>query len=101
MCWRAMTHTVYWLKSKSRNYVGYTTDLERRLLQHNGHRPGGAQRTRNGVWTIHEVIRGFNTKQDALRYEFALKLRKTDRAKHDFISQKETLHDHRIMSSIP
>ncbi len=50
-----MAWTVYALVSadSGRVYVGVTTDLTRRLSQHNGERPGGARATRGGrPWTL-------------------------------------------------
>lgn len=50
-----MPWTVYVLLSASSGstYVGVTSDLERRLAQHNGERPGGAKSTRGGrPWTL-------------------------------------------------
>ena len=45
---------LYLLRSaKGRSYVGITTELERRLAQHNGELPGGAKSTRAGrPWTL-------------------------------------------------
>ena len=84
-CQSMREHVVYWLKSDTRNYIGYTNNLQRRLRQHNGELAGGASRTKRGAWSIHHVVRGFNTKQSALRFEFALKLKKSDVAKFEFI----------------
>lgn len=41
---------MYLLASSSiaRTYIGVTRDLERRLAEHNGERPGGAKATRAG-----------------------------------------------------
>ena len=50
-----MAWQVYVLVSDSAGstYVGVTSDLERRLAQHNGERPGGAKSTRGGrPWTL-------------------------------------------------
>jgi predicted GIY-YIG superfamily endonuclease len=50
-----MSWSVYVLVSASRaaTYVGVTTDLERRLAQHNGELPGGARSTRRDrPWTL-------------------------------------------------
>ncbi len=50
-----MPWTLYVLvsESTSETYVGITTDLERRLGQHNGERPGGARTTTRGrPWRI-------------------------------------------------
>ena len=82
-----MSHVVYWLKSGQRNYVGYTNNLHRRLRQHNQEIKGGAQRTKCGKWSVHRVVMGFVTKRNALRYEFALKLKKTDAAKYQFLGE--------------
>ena len=57
-----------------RTYVGITTDLERRLEQHNGLRPGGAKRTRAGrPWTRGVEYGPFATRGEALRVERAVK----------------------------
>ena len=80
-----MPDVVYWLKSGKRNYIGFTNNLARRLRQHNGNEKGGALRTKAGVWHVHKVISGFDTKRAALRFEFALKLKKTDEDKDEFI----------------
>jgi putative endonuclease len=54
-------------------YVGQTTDVERRLAQHNGARPGGAKFTRGrGPWRIVHV-EAFEGAGEALRRERALK----------------------------
>jgi putative endonuclease len=54
-------------------YVGQTTDMERRLAQHNGTKPGGAKFTRGrGPWRIVHVEE-FGSVGDALRRERALK----------------------------
>lgn len=54
-------------------YVGQTTDVERRLAQHNGAKSGGAKFTRGrGPWRIVHV-EAFEKLGDALRRERALK----------------------------
>lgn len=54
-------------------YVGQTTDMDRRLAQHNGAKPGGAKFTRGrGPWRVVHV-EAFETVGDALRRERALK----------------------------
>jgi predicted GIY-YIG superfamily endonuclease len=48
-----MSWTVYVLLSPTRTYVGITTDLRRRLAQHNGGERGGARSTRAGrPWSV-------------------------------------------------
>ena len=79
-------HTVYWLKAGNKNYIGYTSNIQHRLRQHNGELQGGARRTKGGVWHVHETVSGFETKEAALRFEFALKRKKTDHAKKEFIT---------------
>tara|TARA_B110000027_G_C15922452_1_gene213225 strand:- start:158 stop:472 length:315 start_codon:yes stop_codon:yes gene_type:complete len=66
-----MVHLVYWIKSESKNYIGYTSDLNRRLSEHNGTR--GAKYTKGLSWCIHRVVGGFESKSDALKYEFMIK----------------------------
>jgi len=54
-------------------YTGYTTNLEKRLRQHNGELKGGAKFTRNkGVWKYFYVAE-FNNKTDAMSCEWKVK----------------------------
>ena len=54
-------------------YTGSTTDIARRLTQHNGEARGGAKFTRGrGPWRVAHV-EGPMTKGDALRREAAIK----------------------------
>ena len=54
-------------------YTGQTTDVERRLAQHNGERPGGAKFTRGrGPWKLVHV-EAFDSVSGALKRERALK----------------------------
>jgi len=60
-----------------RTYVGISTDPERRLLQHNGERPGGARSTRAGrPWERARLHGPFETRGEALRMERAIKQRR-------------------------
>ena len=61
-------------------YTGITTDLERRIEEHNGRGKHGAKATRAGrPWTLVRVERAA-TKSFALKREAALKkLRKADK----------------------
>ena len=75
---RAGSPTVYLLHSPStrRTYTGTTTDLARRLRQHNGTCAGGAKATRAGrPWTCVGYVHGFATYGDALAFECAWKKR--------------------------
>lgn len=57
-----------------RTYVGVTTDVERRLAQHNGGRPGGAKATRGGrPWTVLRSRGGFPDRSTAQSAEARLK----------------------------
>jgi predicted GIY-YIG superfamily endonuclease len=57
-----------------RTYVGVTTDVERRLRQHNGELRGGARSTRAGrPWRIGAIRGPFPTRGEAQSAEHALK----------------------------
>ena len=77
-----MSFYVYMLKSidkiKNKTYVGYTTNLQRRLLQHNNNK--GAKSTRGYKWII-IYKKKFLSKSKALSYEFKLKKDKKKRSK--------------------
>lgn len=59
-------------------YVGWTTDLERRLAQHNSGR--GAKTTRGKVWVLIYAER-YQTRAQAMQREWFLKRDKAFRAK--------------------
>ena len=70
---------VYVLVSEttSRSYVGITTDLERRLKQHNGELPGGARSTTYGrPWRVGASHGPFEGRGEASRVEYELKRRR-------------------------
>lgn len=63
------------IENKGRTYAGVSPDPERRLRQHNGEICGGAKYTTafgNG-WKHFCFVRGFQTKQQALQFEWAVK----------------------------
>ena len=65
---------VYLLRNEGqRTYVGYTSKCwKRRLRQHNGELVGGARQTSTGrPWNVECVVTGFDTKTQALQFEFA------------------------------
>ncbi len=53
-----------------RTYVGWTTDLERRLSAHNSSK--GAKATRGRYWTVIHSEQ-FKTRSEAMQAEYALK----------------------------
>ena len=57
-----------------RTYVGITNNMTRRLRQHNGELSGGAKYTSRETsrpWTLVLTITGFETKIQALQFEWA------------------------------
>ena len=57
-----------------RTYVGVTTDLQRRLRQHNGELTGGARSTRAGrPWRIGTTYGPYPTRSSALKAEAQVK----------------------------
>lgn len=72
-----MPWSVYVLVSKSAGttYVGVTTDLERRLAQHNGLAPGGAKTTRAGrPWELGVTYGPYENRGEAQIVEHRVKL---------------------------
>lgn len=69
-----MSHWVYMVRCRDGTlYSGYTTDVERRVHEHNGEAPGGARYTR-GRGPVTLVYREeWGTMGDALRRERAIK----------------------------
>ena len=57
-------------EDKPRTYVGWTTDLERRLAQHNTGK--GAKSTRGRTWALIHTER-FKTRGEAMSREWHLK----------------------------
>lgn len=70
-------YVVYLIRNqRGRSYIGYTSDVKRRLRQHNGLIVGGAKSTRNrGPWTLVCYVRGFTTISQAMSYEWRWKHR--------------------------
>jgi len=61
-------------KPLGRTYVGTTTDVDRRLRQHNGELAGGARSTRAGrPWVVGRVLGPFAGRGAALRIELDLR----------------------------
>ena len=61
----------------TRTYVGATVDPDRRLRQHNGQLSGGARATSRvpGGWYRVCYLKGFESKREALRFEWWWKRR--------------------------
>ena len=70
-----MAWFAYVLQSpRGRTYVGTSTDVARRLRQHNGELTGGARSTRAGrPWSLARVVGPYDGRGDALRAEVALR----------------------------
>jgi len=66
-----------WNPVYKRTYIGCTTDVNRRLRQHNGEVKGGAKSTRkySPFWKVEMVIEGFDGRSSAMRWEKILKSR--------------------------
>lgn len=71
-------HGVYLLvsqntKFRNKTYVGYTTNPERRTIQHNlGCSSGGAYKTsKKGPWIMYLIVHGFPNNISGLRFEWA------------------------------
>ncbi len=74
-----MAWLVYVLLSSdgTSTYVGITTDLERRLDQHNGDLPGGARSTTRGrPWRVGTSYGPFETRAEAQAVEYRVKRRR-------------------------
>lgn len=73
---------VYLIATSSRTYVGSTTDVKRRLRQHNGEIVGGARSTRRsaGQWRVVAYLAGFLDRSTACRWEALVKKRARGRA---------------------
>ena len=86
-----MVYYVYLIKTlenyPKKTYVGYTNDLNKRLLNHNTNR--GAKSTRGYKWKLIYKKR-FYSKLKALSFEYKLKKDRKERSKiiYDFTKKK-------------
>ena len=58
---------------KTKTYIGYTNNPDKRLRQHNGEISGGAKSTRGNKWEIMCLISGFENINSAMSLEYKLK----------------------------
>lgn len=63
------------MNEKGRSYVGSTTNVVRRLRQHNGELVGGARSTRGHKWRVVVFISNFSSRSEACRWERIVKCR--------------------------
>jgi predicted GIY-YIG superfamily endonuclease len=98
---------VYLLKSEvsNRTYVGYTINISRRLLQHNGKLVGGAKKTSTKrPWRVVMFV-SFEFERTAMQYEFCVhKTRKFKRGvgiANKMKVMKGLLSQERICSTAP
>ena len=93
MSWR-----VYLLLSNSidlirRSYVGITTDVNRRLKQHNGELVGGAKSTRiNRPYEVAYVIDNINNRSIASKIEHDIKQKKGFDNRFKYMQDYEKQH---------
>lgn len=68
-------HCCYILKNKENDttYVGYTTNPQRRLRQHNAELSGGARSTCGRQWFFIAIVTGFTDNKTAMSYEWKIK----------------------------
>jgi predicted GIY-YIG superfamily endonuclease len=71
---RDMNYACYCLVSeKGTTYVGFSTNVDRRLRQHNCELSGGAKATKGHTWKRICTVAGFPTQQSALQFEWKWK----------------------------
>ena len=72
-----MKYYVYIIKTESskinKTYVGYTTNIKNRLFKHNNSK--GAKSTKGHKWYL-IYKKKFNSKSDAMSYEYKIKKNK-------------------------
>lgn len=68
-----MSYFVYLLECSDKTfYIGYTTDLDRRIFEHNSSNLG-AKYTKGRRPVVLKYSKSFETLSEALKYEFYLK----------------------------
>jgi len=71
---------------RKKTYVGYSNNLEKRILEHNTNR--GAKSTKGYKWSL-IYKKKFLLKSDAMKYEYKLKINRTKRQKILLKSEKK------------
>lgn len=86
---------VYLLIHSSRkriSYIGYTTNLKKRLRQHQGYLKGGAKYTTSAKpckeWYIAAYFEGFETKRQAMSFEWHAKRQRRYHKNHKDLIEK-------------
>ena len=85
-----MPYFVYMIKTvdgfRKKTYVGYSNNLEKRILEHNTNR--GAKSTKGYKWSL-IYKKKFLLKSDAMKYEYKLKINRIKRQKILLKSEKK------------
>jgi len=71
---------------RKKTYVGYSNNLEKRILEHNTNR--GAKSTKGYKWLL-IYKKKFLLKSDAMKYEYKLKINRIKRQKILLKSEKK------------
>ncbi len=90
--WKENMWKVYVLTNEEQSftYVGATVDVDRRLRQHNSEITGGAKyttsksNTNHSFWKRVLFVEGFQSKIEALQFEWALKYHSRKCAKKEY-----------------
>lgn len=115
-----MNHYVYIIKgikhdnpNKTKYYIGYTVDPQRRIMQHNRLKTNGAKSTAGYSWNYQALISNINDNIEGLKIEWRLKhsTKKTNiisrinafleyLEKHNKASENAVILDHKILFSL-
>ena len=84
----------YIIQNNNRTYAGVSPDPVRRLRQHNKEISGGAKYTTSFApgWAHKCIVTGFQTKQQALQFEWAVKHCRP-RGKGGIVNRMQKLHN--------
>ena len=80
-------------KNSSRSYIGFTTNPQRRIRQHNGEITLGAKKTlKHRPWKYILIISGFPNKIVALQFEWQFQHPFESRIVRDHLDVRQTNH---------